>query len=82
MLAIRITVVIGHIVDVIMIDTTQEQPQNVLKAFEGENSAWLGILGRPPPPRPAVPLQIVTLADLGSGRKSPFLLQISLARPS
>lgn len=76
--------VIVYIVDVvIMIDTPQEQPQNFRKALEEENSAWLGILGRRPPPRrPSVPLQIVTLADLGSGRKSPFLLQISLAQPS
>lgn len=68
MLAIRSTVVIIYIVDAVtMIDTPQEQSQNVLlKALEGENSAQLGILGQLPPtisflPTPhAVPLQIVT----------------------
>ena len=35
MLAVRITVVIGHIVDVIMIDTPQEQLQEELPQLNG-----------------------------------------------
>lgn len=79
MSAITITVVIVYIVVTVL-----GSIQNVLLKALGRGE--LGLVEDPrsiyPHLSPAGPLPIVTSVDRGSGRKSPFLLQISLAQPS
>ena len=78
MSAITITVVIVYSVTVL------GSIQNILLKALGRGE--LGLVEDPrsiyPHLSPTGPLPIVTSVDRGSGRKSPFLLKISLAQPS